>query len=232
MPAIGDDAGMDEIDPLKSRILHAALRHVPFDGWSRRALARGAADAGLSEQDAIRAFPQGGLDAVLAHSAEADRAMAAAVAEADGALGTTARIALGIRHRLETHAEHKEAIRRGLGLLALPQNAPAALKALHRTVDALWRAAGDTATDFNWYTKRAMLAAVYAATLQFWLNDSSEGGKATWAFLDRRLADIGKLNGAMARLRERMAGLPDPLQLLERLRAGGAGPRRRRRGRL
>lgn len=223
---------MDEVDPLPSRILHAALRHVPFDGWSRRALARGAADAGLSEHDALRAFPRGGLDAVLAHSAEADRAMAEAVAEAGDQLGTTARIAYGIRHRLETHAEHKEAIRRGLGLLALPQNAPAALRALHKTVDALWRAAGDTATDFNWYTKRAMLAGVYAATLQFWLNDNSEGGKATWAYLDRRLADIGKLNGVVGRLRERFAGLPDPFQLVERLRGGGAGPRRRRRGRL
>ena len=83
-----------------------------------------------------------------------------------------------------------EAVRRALALLSLPFNAPLALKLLYKTVDALWYAAGDTSTDFNFYTKRATLAGVYSSTLLYWLNDRSPDSEATWAFLDRRVDDV------------------------------------------
>ena len=93
---------------------------------------------------------------------------------------------------------------------ALPGNAPGALRALWRTVDAMWHAAGDTATDFNHYSKRGLLAGVYSSTLLYWLDDKSDGYAETWAFLDRRIADVLRVPRALGRLRD---CLPDPGRL-------------------
>ena len=92
--------------------------------------------------------------------------------------------------RLEQNRPYKEAIRRALAVLALPQNARAAATCTARTVDAIWHAAGDRSADFSWYTKRAILAVIYSATLLYWLRDTSEDDAATLAFLDRRLAGL------------------------------------------
>jgi ubiquinone biosynthesis protein COQ9 len=214
---------MDEatVESTRQAVLAAALAHVPFDGWSAKALAAGAREAGRDPAELARFFPRGPIDAIRLMSEVADRAMADTIATADPALGLSAKIALGVRARLESAAPHKEAVRRALAVLALPQHAPLALRLLYRTVDK--------STDFNFYTKRAILAAIYSGTLMFWLNDRSEGAAATWAFLERRLADHLRLHKGMARLRERAAGLPHPFKLLDRLRQG---PRPRRRGRL
>ena len=91
---------------------------------------------------------------------------------------------------------------RALALLALPLNAPLALKLLYRTVDAMWYAAGDTSADFNFYTKRATLAAVYSSTLLYWLNDRSPDNEASWAFLDRRIENVMSFEKLKGRLRK------------------------------
>ena len=110
------------------------------------------------------------------------------------------RIKQAVRIRLERHAGEREAVRRALALLSLPFNAPLALKLLYNTVDALWYAAGDTSTDFNFYTKRATLAGVYSSTLLYWLNDRTPGSEATWAFLDRRIDDVMKIEKLKSQL--------------------------------
>ena len=69
-----------------------------------------------------------------------------------------------------------------------------------RTVDAIWQAAGDRSADLSWYTKRAILAAVYGATLLYWLRDSSDDDAATFRFLDRRLAGVGRIGSARRRV--------------------------------
>ena len=126
------------------------------------------------------------------------------------ALAVRERIATCVRLRLEPLAGHREALRLGLTRATLPGNAPGALRALWRTVDAMWRAAGDTATDFNHYSKRGLLAGVYSSTLLYWLDDRSEGYAETWAFLDRRIADVLRVPRALARLKR---VLPDPDRL-------------------
>ena len=103
--------------------------------------------------------------------------------------------------RLAQNRPHKEAIRRALALLALPSHARLAAACTARTVDAIWHAAGDRSADFSWYTKRAILAAVYGATLLYWLRDGSEDDAATLAFLDRRLSGVGRI-GALRRRAE------------------------------
>src|SRR5262249_25858057 len=115
-------------------------------------------------------------------------------------------------------APQREAIRRALAFLALPLHAPLAAKLLYRTVDAVWYALGDRSTDFNFYTKRALLAGVYSSTLLYWLNDKSAECTESWGFLDRRIAEVMKIPQATARLEKLKNKLPDPFQLLRRRR--------------
>ncbi len=200
-----------ERNRLRERVLAAALSHVPFDGWTLAALASGAVDAGLAPEMALSAFPRGAIEAVEFWCASADRRMMEALDARDlDRLKTRERVALGVRLRLEAVTRHREALRRALGLLALPLHAGAAAASLWRTVDAIWYAAGDRATDFNFYTKRALLAGVYGATLLYWLEDRSEGSTETWAFLDRRIAEAMRVPQALAALGQKLSALPNP----------------------
>lgn len=194
----------------RRRLLRATLVHVPFDGWTRTAMGRAAADLDMAAGEARRLFPGGPGELLTFFVAEADRAMVAALAGRDlAAMRVRERIATAVRVRLEQHAPHREALRRALALQALPA-APGGA-ALWRTVDAMWRAAGDRATDFSYYSKRALLAGVYLSTLLYWLEDRSEGFEASWAFLDRRIGDVMGIAALRARLARR---LPDPSRLL------------------
>ncbi|MBM3486465.1 MAG: COQ9 family protein [Alphaproteobacteria bacterium] len=178
----------------RARLLAAVLTHVPFDGWSAAALRAGARDSGIDAATALRLFPDGPAGLIAAFSAEADRAILDTLAATDLApLRMPERIALAVRARIEAIAPHREAARRAAAHLALPNASALGARLLYRTVEAMWTGAGDRAADFSWYTKRATLAAVYAATLLAWFDDRSEGNAATWAFLDRRLADVARL---------------------------------------
>ncbi|MDP6351039.1 MAG: COQ9 family protein [Alphaproteobacteria bacterium] len=190
-----------ELEPERRRILAAALARVPFDGWSRACLDAATADAGLDRTLARRAFPRGIGDLLGFFMAEADRTMICELARRDLArMRIRERIATAVRVRLEQLTPHREAVRHALALAASPQYAPMAVAALSRTVDAMWRAGGDEATDFNYYTKRCLLAGVYGTTLLYWLSDSTPGFEATWQFLDRRIENVIGIQKARARL--------------------------------
>jgi ubiquinone biosynthesis protein COQ9 len=199
----------------KDALLAAVLPDIPFDGWTIDAMRAAAGRIGMAEAELAQLFPAGPRDAVAWFSHWADRLMLETVAaQPIGDLALGARVGLGVRTRLRLLTLHREAVRRGLSLLAMPANAPLGLKLLYDTVDAVWYAAGDTATDFSFYTKRGMLAGIYAATTLYWLDDRSADGSGTDAFLERRLADVMVLPRLTARL-SRMAGrLPNPLRLL------------------
>ena len=205
---------MDE-DRAKDRLLLAILPNVPFDGWSLAAIRAGARSLAMSEAEAMALFPSAGADLIAAFSRWADRAMLEEVAAKDmSALRVPERIAAAVRIRLHVLEAHREAVRRGLALLALPLNAALGLRLLYETVDAMWYAAGDTSTDYNFYTKRALLAGVVAASTLYWLDDRSPGGANTDAFLERRLADVAQLPKLGARLRELGDRLPNPFRFL------------------
>ncbi len=188
-------------EQLRERVVEAALPHIAFDGWTMAALRAGATAAGLDEGEAQVLFPRGPMEAIDVHMALADRRMIEEVSALDPApAGAAATVRTALRVRLEQNAPHREAIRRAAARLSLPHNAPLALRSLYRTVDAVWLLADDRSTDFSYYTKRATLAGIYAAVLQVWLNDRSEGLEATWAFLDRRLKDVALVGKARARL--------------------------------
>lgn len=203
---------------LRPALVEAMLPHVAFDGWTQSALGAAATDLGLPGAVARLAFT-GPADMVEAYIAWADRAMEAALAPMNlPAMKVRARITIAVRTRLEQAEAHQEAVRRALAVLARPDQAARAARTAWATVDSIWRAAGDTSTDYNFYTKRAILGAVYGATLLYWLNDTSDGHADTWAFLDRRIAGIMAFEKAKAQLTGLGAGWPDPVRFLGRLR--------------
>lgn len=198
MSGTPDDTGGER----REALLRAILRHVPFDGWSLKALRAGAADLGLDAREARLLFPDGGTGMIALHSRLADAAMMAAV-ERHGLEGMKirARVALAIRLRLERAAEDREAVRRAVAVLSMPGNAALGARLLYQTVDAVWHAVGDTATDWNFYSKRALLAGVYGSTVLFWLQDETPRFADTWAFLDRRIDDVMKVPRLTQRFR-------------------------------
>ncbi len=215
MMASSNDEPLDELRP---RLVRAMLPHVAFDGWTPQAVAAGAADAGIDPDIAAIAFDSPAA-MVSAYIALADADMVAALAAANiGALKVRERITLALRTRLDQAAPHREAVRRALAVLALPANLPLAALTLWHTADAMWHAAGDTATDFNHYTKRMTLGAVYSACLLYWLDDESEGSTATHAFIDRRIDGVMRFEKLKGQLKRGSGNAPSLARFLGRLR--------------
>jgi ubiquinone biosynthesis protein COQ9 len=203
----------------REALVEAMLPDVAFDGWSRRALRAAARRIGIPAAEALALFPNGAASLVACFSRWADRRML-------DQLGTlpldqprvAERIARAIITRLEVIAPWREAVRRALSVLVLPQHTPLGLRLLYETVDAAWYGAGDSATDFSFYTKRVTLAAIYAATLLYWLEDTSPDFADTRAFLDRRLAAVAVIGRARQRLETAVERLPNPVRLLRQFR--------------
>ncbi len=203
----------------RDALIEAMLPEVPFDGWSRAALRAAARRIDLPASEASALFSGGAADFVACFSRWADRRMLDRVESLPlDQLRVPERIAFAVNIRLEIIEPWREAVRRALVILALPQHAVLALRLLYETVDGMWYAAGDSATDFSFYTKRATLAGIYAATLLYWLEDRSPGFADTRAFLDRRLADVGQIGAARRRLETALDRVPNPLRLLRPLR--------------
>jgi ubiquinone biosynthesis protein COQ9 len=207
------------IEQTRRALLEATLPHVPFDGWTGAAVTAGARNLGLSPAEVANAFPGGPIEMIELMSLEADQRMLEALEREDlASMKVRERVALAVRRRLELYAADREAVRRALAMLALPHNSVLALRLLYRTVDAIWYAAGDTATDFNFYTKRALLAGVYAATVLAWLDDRSPGLEETWRFLDRRINDAMRLPQMAQRFATPLRWLPNPVYLFRQAR--------------
>jgi ubiquinone biosynthesis protein COQ9 len=192
----------------RDQLLEAALVHVPFDGWSRRSLFAGARDLDLEPGVARRLFPRGGDDLLAQLERWADRQMLARIApDALATMRIRERIAKLVRARLEALGPHREAMRRAVAARLLPSNAMAGCASLWRTVDLMWSIAGDKAEDYNYYSKRSLLAAVWTSTFLFWLEDRSDGFADTWAFLDRRIGDVMQIGALGARIGDALRGL-------------------------
>ena len=178
-------------------ILAQAIPLVPFEGWNQQTLSKAAVAAGYKRTDVIRVFPGGAIDAAETLLRFYNTAMEDTVNgyHLEG-MKIRQRIATAVRIKLEIMEPDREAIRKILALLALPFHCVTALRQLYETVDAMWHSVGDTSTDFNFYTKRLMLAGVYVSTLTYWLDDESPGHDATWAFLDRRIENVMQIEKA------------------------------------
>lgn len=203
---------------LRPRLVAAMLPHVPFDGWTAAARDAAADAAGIDRDIAAMALPDAAA-MTDAYIARADAMMTATmIAAGVETMKIRDRIKLALRTRFEQAGDDREAVRRALVVMAQPANLGLSAQTLWRTADAMWRAAGDTATDFNHYSKRLILGSVYSATLLYWLEDDSDDHAATWAFIDRRIDGIMKFEKTKARVTDTLGKLPNPARFLGRLR--------------
>ncbi len=179
---------------IRDRIVEKFLIHVPFDGWSKVSLAAGTADAGYEPSMMLRAFPGGMLGAAKHFSDWSDRRMLAELERLDvDSLKIRERIHAGVKIRLQLNAPYREAIRCLLSFMALPGNAVAATRMAWSSSSVIWYWAGDRSSDWNHYSKRALLASVYTSTILYWLADEpTDDGDfpETWAFLERRIENV------------------------------------------
>lgn len=196
IPDVGD-LTLDELRPvLAPEIASAAI----FDGWSDAALAHAAQAVGANPDVARLAFPGGAMDMIEAWIASIDRDMEAALPQSRLAtMKVRERIRLLVQFRLDAVAGREEALRRALAIMAMPRNAARALRTGWHSADIMWRLAGDNATDYNHYTKRAILASIYAATLAVLVDDESPDKAQTCAFLDRRIDGVMRFEKAKAK---------------------------------
>jgi len=187
---------MDETSPLqkiRDKIALAVGENAVFDGWNQAAVDSAADQFGINRAQARLAVPKDQAGKIDLYIRAIDRELEAwFTPERLEGLKIREKIRGLIWKRLEIMASAREAVRRALSILAMPQNIPTGLKAGWRTADAMWRIAGDTSTDFNHYTKRLTLSGVYSSTLLVWLDDQTEGWSDTAAFLDRRIDDVMK----------------------------------------
>ena len=188
------------LDELRLHLAPLIADAAVFDGWSEAALAEAARNAGVDRDVARLAFKGGAMAMIGAWIEGIDAAMADALpAEKLATMKIRERIRALVQFRLDAVAGREEALRRALAIMAMPQNARRSLRLGWQSADTMWRLAGDTATDYNHYTKRAILASIYAATLAVFVGDESEGKADTMAFLDRRIDGIMQFEKAKAR---------------------------------
>ena len=181
------------LELLRRRLALAVGENAVFDGWTRQAIDAAAEQSGIDPLQARLAMPKGQAAMIDLYIQEVDRALEGHFTpELLGGMKIREKIRALVWHRLETMGPAREAVRRGLAILAMPQNVPLALRISWRTADLMWRIAGDTSTDFNHYTKRMSLGAVYGSTLLVWLDDQTDDWRDTAAFLDRRIDDVMK----------------------------------------
>lgn len=196
-----------EVSPLqeiREKLALAVGENAVFDGWTPASVDAAAGQLGIEPSQAWLAMPKDQAGKVDLYIQAVDRELEAWFTPARlGSLKIREKIRTIIWKRLEIMAPAREAVRRALSILAMPQNLPTGLRAGWRTADVMWRIAGDTSTDFNHYTKRITLGGVYTSTLLVWLDDDSEGWMETSAFLDRRIEDVMKFEKFKAQWRGR-----------------------------
>jgi ubiquinone biosynthesis protein COQ9 len=194
------------LDEIRAHLAPIIAGHAAFDGWREEAVHRAASEVGIDPGAADLAFPKGAVDMIDAWFELVDAEMTASFTDEElAAMPVHKRIRAAILKRIEIVRPHKEALRRAIAILAMPKNVPLAGKLGWRSADAMWRLAGDTATDFNHYSKRAILSGVYGSTIMAWMDDESEGEGETIAFLDRRLGNVAQFE----KFKKSLRGDPD-----------------------
>lgn len=188
---------------LRDGLIRAALPHVPFDGWTWNTLEKAVVEAGHSVDMAVAMFPGGVGDALDAFADLADREMLAALKHLHPEdMRVRDRVQCAVMARFEFLQQYREAERLALGYWSLPHHASRAVRIVWRTADRIWDWAGDTATDYNRYTKRGLLSGVLGTTTLAWLNDDSNDMASTGAFLSRRIENVMQLGRFIGKIRK------------------------------
>lgn len=188
-------------DQQKQALLDVILDVVASEGWSQKAIDLGAeilGDAGMG----WRLFPNGVAEVIQFWSDNLDSQMIKSFSEMDSSdTKIRERVANLVRIRLMLMQKHKPAVANTMKYLGWPQNAIMAQKLVYNTVNEMWYAAGDKSTDFNFYSKRMLLEAVYTSTLIYWLNDNSPENESSWKFLENLIGNVMLLGQAPSKAR-------------------------------
>ena len=185
---------MSDLSKIRQDVFDSAIYHVVHEGWSWRALNAAAVDVGIDLTTLRRAFPKGPHDLVDYFGQLANKLMVDELASFDlSSVPVRERVSIAVRIHIQQGEAHKKALRRLFSYLILPNNILLSVKFTYSIVDAIWYAVGDDSTDFNFYTKRSLLAGVYISTVLYWFVDESPESDETWAFLDRRISDVMRI---------------------------------------
>jgi ubiquinone biosynthesis protein COQ9 len=217
------DKGLN-LEDLRHKVLAACLEDAVFEGWTGAMLARAADRAGAATFLAIL-FPKGVSDVLTFWSWAEDEIMVEKYREADPAPQRIRdKVRFLVKTRIEALLPHREAARRASATLALPIYGGLGARLVWDTADAIWRALGDKSTDFNFYTKRTSLSAVYLSTLGVWFKDEGGGAEepyqATWDFLDSRIENIMQFEKFKAKMRDKNISPAGFLKSLAKMRYG------------
>ena len=202
----------------REALIKAALPIVMHEGWTARSLKKAAQKAGMPPEYAPLLFPEGAAAAASFFCSMGDRALSLRKTEAQKKESTDKRIAFLIMERLREDAPHKEAARRAYLCLALPAHSAYGLRALLKTSDALWRAAGDDAVDFSYYTKRLILGVLYLEVLLVSFGAKGDDEEYLLGFTMRRLQNVQALGKSLGALRAPSGLMEEILKNLARLR--------------
>ncbi len=203
----------------KGRLLTAAIKHANSHGWGDKTLELAAKDIGVESGLALLHFPNLPRDLLAAYLDWGNDALESKLKKMPGTITKIReKIAYGVRQKIETMAPYKNAEKKAVAILARPAYADISLPALYRTCDIIWRAAGDKSADWNFYSKRILLAGVYTSTLLFWLKDSSKNSAETWKFLDRRIENVMAINDIKRNIKQWASVMPDALNIARKMR--------------
>jgi len=183
---------------VETKILSSALTHVPVHGFTQEALTLGAKESGYLDIS-TNLFRKGAFDLIIYYLVTQRLALGNRVQFLDENMGVGRRVRSLVMERLRANGEagvvpHWQG---ALGHMSLAENIPASLRELAKLSDEIWFQAGDISVDSSWYTKRASLSSVYAATEMYQTQDQSTDFKDTEAFLDRRLDEVRTVGGAV-----------------------------------
>lgn len=229
----------DWLEQAEARVLDAAVALAAELGWNERLAQAALRDAQLNSRDRRLIIPHGARDLAALLSRRHDQKALAALSRIDAsALKVRERIHAAVEARIEAAMKDEAAVRRANGFLALPFNAPLGLRLAWESADHLWRWAGDTATDENHYSKRAILSAVLLTTLAARLRGGRTEAGAHLAHRIDQVMDFEKWKGRLpkpAEAGESLATWLGKLRYAARAKAGvhgqeGAGPAKPHRG--
>lgn len=213
-------ANRSRADEARARLLDAALPHVPFEGWSGSLLRLAAREAGMSADEASLYCPEGVLSLIVFWWREMDESAREAILSGESPTKIRERIRRAVVLRLAAADGHEDALARARARLLLPDAIATGAQLAWNTSDMIWRAIGDTSTDANWYSKRAILTGVWTSTLSIWLSERDLEKPRTLAFLDRRLANVMEFEKVKAKVNKQIARLPDLVAMAAKLRYG------------
>lgn len=207
-------------DQARGRLLDAALPLVPFEGWSGSLLRLAARDAGMSDDELALYCPEGVISLIVFWWRQMDESARESIATGESPAKIRERIRRAVLLRLEAGKGHEDALARARARLLLPDGIATGAELTWKTSGMIWRAIGDTSTDANWYSKRAILTGVWTSTLAIWLSEADAEKPETKAFLDRRIANVMEFEKVKAKVNKQLAGLPDFAAIAAKMRYG------------